>query len=244
MRSTAPSLLFVLICFPLAVLSISCESPVLAGFGNTGPFRVEFEFLELDERDARASNPTLPCLAGMKIYFTERPEIELTLWIGGLFDLVGIPLIGWMIQKLVVDNIVCHSLKLGPNFGGKIGMGIVFENEHPVAGAVAKTLALKARDRKRNAEADLDTSMSMACRISVKLASALNLPAGDFYCIFKYGSRDKVDMEKPPEGIIHVSLCLVVCFYHAGRGMPPEELPGESLFYLLEITALRQPLEI
>ena len=199
------------ICFRLAVLLISCESPALAGFGNTGPFRVEFEFLELDERDARASNPTFPGLAGMKIYFTERPEIELTLWIGGVFDLVGIPLIGWIIQKLVVDNIVCHSLKLGPNFEGKIGMDI-FGNAHPVAGAVAKTLALKARDRKRNAEADLDTSMSMACRISVKLASALNLAAGDFYCIFKYGGRDKVDMEKPPEGITHVSLYLVVCF--------------------------------
>ncbi len=212
------------ICFRLAVLLISCESPALAGFGNTGPFRVEFEFLELDERDARASNPTFPGLAGMKIYFTERPEIELTLWIGGVFDLVGIPLIGWIIQKLVVDNIVCHSLKLGPNFGGKFGMDI-FGNEHPVAGAVAKTLALKARDRKRNAEADLDASMSMACRISVKLVSALNLPASDLYCIFKYGSRDKVDMEKPPEGIIHVSLCLVVCFYQAGRGMSPEERP-------------------
>lgn len=178
----------------------------MTSFCNAGPFRVEFEFLELDERDARAANATMPGLAGMKIYFTERPEIELTLWIGGMFDLIGIPLIGWIIQKLVVDNIVCHGCKLGPNAEGKVGMDI-WGNEHPVAGQVAKTLLLKARDRKRNAEADLDTAMSMACRISVKLVSALNLPAGDVYCIFKYGSKEQVEMEEPAEGITFVSLC-------------------------------------
>ena len=157
----------------------------------------------------------MPGLAGMKIYFTERPEIELTLWIGGMFDLIGIPLIGWIIQKLVVDNIVCYGCKLGPNFEGKVGMDI-WGNEHPVAGQVAKTLLLKARDRKRNAEADLDTSMSMACRISVKLVSALHLPAGDVYCIFKYGSSEQVEMPEPPEGITCVSLCpAFVC--SAGR---------------------------
>ena len=173
----------------------------------SGAFRVEFEFLELDERDARYANPMLPGLAGMKIYFIERPEIELTLWVGGIFDLIGIPLIGWIIQKYVVDNIVCYGCKLGPNCEGQGKMDI-FGNEDPTGGEVAKTLLLKARDRKRNKEADLDVSMSMACRLSVKLESAQSLPDGTAaYCIFKYGSVEELDKEKPADGVVQVCTC-------------------------------------
>jgi hypothetical protein len=184
----------------------------LHSYLHAGAFRVEFEFLELDERDGRANNPMFPGLAGMKIYFIERPEIELTLWVGGLFDLVGIPLISWIIQKLVVDNIVCYSCGLGPNFKGQ-GQMDIWGNADPTYGDVAKTLALKARDRKRNAEADLDISMSMACRLAVKLASVQQLPDGcTAYCIFKYGSKDELEKEEPANGVVQVIPCLLYSF--------------------------------
>jgi hypothetical protein len=171
---------------------------------------VELEFLELDERDARAANPMMPGLSGMKIYFTKRPEIELTLWIGGFVDLIGIPLIGWIIQKLVVDNIVCYSTKLGPTFEGQKKMDIG-GNDFPIKGDVAKTLdvakilKLKARDRKRNAEADMDASMSMACRLVARPSSATTLPDGSIpYCILMYGSTEQLEMEEPPAGVVQV----------------------------------------
>ncbi len=178
-----------------------------------GAFRVEMEFLELDERDARAANPMFPGLAGLKIYFTERPEIDLSLWVGGLFDLVGIPLIGWIIQKLVVDNILCYSTMLGPHFQGQGKMDI-WGNSDPIGGAVAKILALKRRDQKRTAEGDLDVATSMNCRLAVKVMSAVHLPADcNAYCILNYGTQKQFEECQPEElekkGVSKVSFSCV-----------------------------------
>ena len=186
--------LLIRLCYPIAGFKFPISVDHLR---LSGAFRVEFEFIPLDERDGRAANPFFPNLCGMKIYFTERPEIDLTLWIGGLFDLVGVPLIGWIIQKYVVDNIVCYGCNLGPNCLGQGKMDI-WGNEHPRGGAVAKTLMERQRDRKRSAAADMDVNMSMACRLAVKVLSARNLPEGStVYCILKYGNPE--ELEKDPQ---------------------------------------------
>ena len=147
----------------------------------SGAFRVELEFLELNHYDSRAANPMFPNLAGLRIGFIERPDIDLSLWIGGLFDLVSIPVIRWIIQKFVVDNILCYKLKLGPSCDGADLMDLFFPK---------KTLLCKERDRKRHAEADLDTQLQgMSCQVLVKVAWAQNLPFGcHAFCILKYGS--------------------------------------------------------
>ncbi len=184
--------LLIKLCYPIAGFKFPLAVDHLR---LSGAFRVEFEFIPLDERDGRAANPMFPNLCGMKIYFTERPDIDLTLWVGSLFDLVGVPLVRWIIQKYVVDNIVCHSCKLGPNFMGQGKMDI-WGNEHPTAGEVAKTLMEKQRERKRNAAADMDVEMSMACRLAVRVAAARNLPNGcTVYCILKYGSTEELEKD-------------------------------------------------
>ena len=116
--------------------------------------------------------------------------LHLSLWLGGVLDLVAIPLVGWIVQRFVVDNIVCYKLELGPTFEGQRKWDLQPYN---------KILKLKERDRKRTAEADIGESMGISCRLSIKVVSALNLPPNcKAYVVLTYGSPEEHDDKKNP----------------------------------------------
>jgi len=171
---------------PCIQLSIAGIKLTVNSLFLSGVLRAELKWFEIDEREGDFLTANFPNLTGITIYFTERPSLSLSLSVMGLFDLLSLPILDWIVQKVVVDSILCGMM--GPS-GDKITPFPLYDFKDDM---------IATRDRARGTGGDIDivSKKFRPCQLIVTVVNAVDVPRMDGslglcdpYCKLKYGVR-------------------------------------------------------